>query len=102
MTHFEQPPGDEQLRARIGQVSGQLARDVAKLAGVGGRVPQVAQQPLVRREIDRLAIIGIDQAKGPAFLPLIDVGKAGRGEFQRQFGQRIDQAERGQRALPFA
>ncbi len=49
-------------------------------------------------EIDRPAIVRVDQAEVPQLGPLIEVGHAGGADLQHDLGQRVDEAGIGNRA----
>ena len=92
------------------------ARDVihSLTSGSGQRCDQARRRPLqipCRRfcqqiveplaplcEVDRPAIVGVDQIEIPQFGALIEIRHAGKRHFQQQLGQRVDKAAVGDAA----
>src|SRR6185312_16033570 len=75
---------------------GLLDAAVAPVRGeIGPRNLACRLHPLARGEIDRTAVVGIDQRKIPAFGALIEIGHAGQQALKRELRQTVERAEQG-------
>jgi hypothetical protein len=96
--------GDPHLDASVGPVGDHVGEQLAPRVGPRHLVEmsdECIEHPLPLGEIDRAAVIGIDETQVPQLASLIEVGNAGRGELEHELRQRVDHAHsrdaRGQR-----
>ena len=86
-------PSDQQFDPRVAGIGGQpLAKAKAAASPLSASRTSSASMRTAAGEIDRPAIVRIDEAEIPKLLPLIDVGHARRGQLQEDLRQRAVQS----------
>src|SRR5690606_32576923 len=88
----ECPPGDVELGAPIRQARQQIVRQGLQVGAFPRTFDQGVEQRATVLEVDRTAVVRVDEVEGPQLVALIDVWYPGAGQFEQGLGEGVQQA----------